>query len=100
MCSVREQIEGADYQRAVDEEALQILFAILPFSTNEADVGPTVIDPQHRDAGQAEAREGKPPCRNRRSKMAARPRQPDREREDNDQNQCTSFRERSDVLNE
>ena len=100
ICNVREQIKADDYQRAVDEDARQILFRILHFSTNEADVCPTIINPQYRDQGQAEARKGKTSSRDRRSKMAARSRETDRKREGDEQNQRTRFRERGDVLNE
>src|SRR5450759_3626722 len=97
---IRQQIQPDDYQRAEDENARKISFRVLYLPADEANVGPAIVDPEHRHKREPEASEGEASRRNRGREVTGRLRQSDHESEDNDEEQRPCFGQRRDVLHQ
>ena len=84
--------------RAEDQRARKVLRRVLHLAGDEREVGPPVVRPQHRHEREPERRDREAPRRERRREMAAGLRQPDRDRDDHDEQQAEVLRDRRDVL--
>src|SRR5438105_6583113 len=87
ICEIGEQVERDDDDCAKDQNSWKILLRLLHFPAHEAYIGPTVIYPEHGHERQSEWDSRKASRRNDRSKMPARFRKADCQRENDDENE-------------